>query len=200
MRAEGNASLPLRLVVSGGIGSGKSTVLRVLEDLGVDVIEADRVGHSVLEPGGGAFESVVSTWPEVVQAGRIDRGMLATIVFEDIGQLRTLESITHPQIAAEIQRQVDGLGFRDIAVELPLASDLLGDGWIRVVVDAPVETRRQRAAGRGFSDLDVSRRMSAQPTRHQWLTGADVVLDNSGSISDLESRVAALLDRLRSGA
>lgn len=200
MRAEGNASLPLRLVVSGGIGSGKSTVLRVLEDLGVDVIEADRVGHSVLEPGGGAFESVVSTWPEVVQAGRIDRGKLATIVFEDIGQLRTLESITHPQIAAEIQRQVDGLGFRDIAVELPLASDLLGDGWIRVVVDAPVETRRQRAAGRGFSDLDVSRRMSAQPTRHQWLTGADVVLDNSGSISDLESRVAALLDRLRSGA
>lgn len=200
MRAEGNASLPLRLVVSGGIGSGKSTVLRVLEDLGLKVIQADRVGHSVLEPGGGAFESVVSTWPEVVQAGRIDRGKLATIVFEDVGQLRKLESITHPQIAAEIQRQVDSLSCRDIAVELPLTSDLLGDAWIRVVVDAPVETRRQRAIGRGLSNHDVSRRMSAQPSRDEWLRGADVVLDNSGSISDLETRVAALLVRLRRSA
>lgn len=200
MRAEGNAILPLRLVVSGGIGSGKSTVLRVLEDLGVEVIEADRVGHSVLEPGGGAFESVVATWPEVVRAGRIDRAKLAAIVFEDVGQLRKLESITHPQVAAEIHRQINDLGSRDIAVELPLVSDLLGDGWIRIVVDAPVGVRRERATGRGLSDDDVSRRMSAQPTRHDWLVGADVVLDNSGTISDLEIRVATLLDCLRSGA
>lgn len=197
MRPEGNVSIPLRLIVSGGIGSGKSTVLEILAGLGMHVIEADRIGHAVLEPGGAAYGDVASMWPAVVQEGTIDRGSLATIVFNDIEQLRLLESVTHSHIAAEILGRVRAAADSDIAVELPLSSDLLGDGWTRIVVDAPAPDRRQRAIERGLGADDVSRRMDAQPSQGEWSAGADLVVDNSGSIEDLEESVVELVAKLR---
>jgi len=199
MRAESNATTPLRLIVSGGIGSGKSTVLSMMRGLGVEVIEADRIGHAVLEPGGGAFEGVVENWPTVVRNGKVDRGLLATIVFSDEEQLRTLEALTHPHIAAAIQERVDAAGNGDVAVELPLNSDLLGEGWTRIVVDAGEGERLRRAVERGLGAEDVSRRMAAQPARAEWVVGADFVVDNSGTMHALEQAVADLLATLRRG-
>ncbi len=199
MRPEGNASAPLRLVISGGIGSGKTTVLRILGTLGIQVIEADRIGHAVLEPDGAAFAEVAALWPGVVSEGRIDRPSLATIVFSDVEQLRRLESVTHPHIAAEIRNRVGALAEMDVAVEIPLDSDLLGAGWTRIVIDAPDADRGRRAVARGADPEDVSRRMTAQPDRDKWLAAAAVVVDNSGTIADLERNIEQMVVTLRAG-
>jgi dephospho-CoA kinase len=188
----------LRLVISGGIGSGKSTVASRLRALGAHVIEADLVGHEVLEPGGAAYESVTERWPSVVIGGVIDRGALAEIVFADVGQLRELEALTHPAIAAEIRRRVAGVETGVIAVELPVGSDLVGTGWVRVIVEAPVAVRLARSVARGQGEEDVRNRMDTQPSREEWRSGADYVIANDGTRAELMARVDELWAELMS--
>ncbi len=188
-----------RVVVSGGIGSGKSTVSRMMGDLGAVVIEADAVGHAVLEPEGAAFEAVRRRWPEVAAEGRIDRSRLAATVFADPTELEELERITHPAIGARIGELVAAAGERDVVVELPLHRDLLGPGWTRVVVDADPEMRARRAREAGWAAEDVHLRMEAQPTREEWLAGADYVLVNDGDLTGLRDRVEDLWRLLGAG-
>jgi dephospho-CoA kinase len=192
VRSDDNARRPLRVIVSGGIGSGKTTVTRLLGERGVVVIEADRIGHEILEPGGAAFDVVAGRWPEVVVSGRIERSRLAAIVFSDQEQLAELEAITHPLIGAEIARRVNEAEDRDVVVELPVADDRADSGWIRVVVDAPGAIRETRAVARGMARADVARRLAAQPGRNSWLSRADYVIDNRGSLTDLETQVDEL--------
>jgi dephospho-CoA kinase len=196
MTAEGNTRNPLRLVVTGGIGSGKSTVTEMMRHLGALVIDSDRIGHAVLEPGGAAYDAVAARWPMVVIDGRIDRGALAAIVFSDGGQLAELEQLTHPHIAAEIKRRVAAASGRDIVVELPVDADLVGPGWKRVVVDAPDAIRLHRSVRRGIGERDAANRMNSQPSRREWLAVGDVVLLNDGDLESLRERVRKLWDRL----
>jgi dephospho-CoA kinase len=185
------------VIVTGGIGSGKSVVLRVLRELGAVVIEADRIGREILEPGGAAYSAVVTRWPDVVVDGVIDRGRLAAIVFSDPDQLDELEAISHPLIAAEIAARVATVGDRDVVLELPIMSGLAGPGWYRIVIDAPRVTRLRRATERGMDARDVTRRMETQPSRREWLAAADAVIENRGSIAELEDRVCELWLRLQ---
>ena len=183
---------PLRLVVSGGIGSGKSTVTARLRDLGAVVIEADLLGHEVLEPGGAAFSAVAARWPSVVADGVIDRSALAEIVFADLDQLQELEALTHPAIGAEIRRRLDVAASLPVVLELPLVSDLAGTGWIRVVVDADEETRVDRSVARGNDEEDVRRRVAAQPPAEEWRDSADHVIQNDGTRAELMKAVDEL--------
>lgn len=200
MRAEGNAHQPLRLVVSGGIGSGKSTVLGLMKLLGAVVIEADRIGHQVLEPDGPAFAQVAARWPGVVDDGRINRRLLANIVFSDPEQLAELEAMTHPHIAATILRRAQEAGERTVAVELPVAADLLGPGWTKILVAAPEQVRVARAVERGAEVADVMRRTNSQPTDSEWAASADYVLPNTGTLEELEAAVVTLWTRLHGQA
>ena len=189
-----------RIVLSGGIGAGKSAVARSLEARGIPVIHADSIGHAVLEPEGEAFHAVAARWPEVLIDGHVDRSRLAQIVFEDPQALRQLESMTHPAIAARIHNMVAAEeGAELVVVELPLLLPLMGDGWTRVVVDAPVELRRQRLAERGMEIADVEARMAAQPSREDWAAAADFVLTNDGTLGELEQEVDRLLEWLKAG-
>ena len=186
-----------RVVLSGGIGAGKSAVARSIEARGIPVIHADTIGHAVLEPEGEAFHAVCAWWPEVLVDGHIDRFRLARIVFEDPQALRQLESMTHPAIAARIINLVAAEEEADlVVVELPLLLPILGDGWTRVVVDAPLEIRKQRLVGRGMDEADIEARMAAQPSPQEWTDAAEFVIDNSGLPEDLESEVDRLLDWL----
>lgn len=189
---------PIRIVVMGGIGAGKSTVGSLLGELGARVIDADRVGHEVLEPGGAAFPAVAERWPQVVIGGRIDRAVLASIVFSDLDQLAELEAITHPAIGRTIEARAAAAGERPVVVELPLMRRMLGAGWIWVVVDAPDEMRLARAVARGGDPEDVQRRMAAQPGRAEWLEGADHIITNDGDRDSLISRVRVVWDLVTS--
>ncbi len=186
-----------RLVICGGIGSGKSAVSARLASRGFVIVEADRLGHRVLQPGGEAFHAVELRWPQVVSGGRIDRGKLGGIVFSDGEALAELESLTHPHIRRRIVDAVSAAGARDVAVEIPLLADMVeGDGWIRVVVDAPRGVRRARLLQRGMDGREIDHRMSIQPSQRAWLDSAGYVLDNGGTMNDLDNAVDRMLAAL----
>jgi dephospho-CoA kinase len=189
------SSPPLRLVVGGGIGSGKTTVVRVLQRLGASVVIADEIGHRVLEPGGEAFNEVAAAWPQVVVEGRIDRNALAAIVFADPVELERLEALTHPAIAARLSAEVSAIE-GDVVVETPIPGVATGPGWVRLYIDVPGELRLRRAVARGGDPDDVRRRMAAQLHRRAWLQWADRVLVNEGTLEELEAAVRALWDEL----
>lgn len=189
MAVSGN---PVRVVVFGGIGSGKSTFAEMLGRLGATVIEADRIGHAILRPGGPAADAVARRWPAVVVDGVIDRGALAAVVFADREQLAELEDLTHPLIAAEVRRLAAAAGSDPVVVELPLVRDILGEGWIWVLVAAPREVRVERAVARGVAAEDVAARMDSQPGDEEWHAVADWVVTNVGSLAELAAAAAEL--------
>jgi len=184
-----------RWVLSGGLASGKSAVRRLLEESGVETIDADAIGHQVLELAGPAYESVAETWPAVATEGAIDRGALAEIVFNDPSELARLESITHPFIFEIIRRRVDGVDGPAV-VEIPVLGHGLGEDWGLMVVDCSDEVRLRRALERGMDEADARARMASQPSRTQWLAAADLVVPNHGSLDDLKSTVASLSGQL----
>ena len=185
-----------RWILSGGLASGKSHVRRLLDEAGMLTIDADRVGHEVLEPDGPAFAAVAERWPQVVSEGRIDRAALAAIVFADRDELGELESITHPYIFDTIHARMEG--YQGVAiVEMPLLGDGLGEGWSRIVVDSRDDVRLNRAIARGMSEEDVRARMAAQPSRGEWLAQADLVVPNHRSVEDLAETVGRLAVALR---
>jgi dephospho-CoA kinase len=180
-----------RWLLVGGIGSGKSMVRGLLAERGIRVIDADAVGHLVLDAE--ALPSVAERWPHVVLEGQVDRKLLADVVFDDPVELAALESITHPLIFGRIGAELEGFSGPAV-VEMPLlGSDL---GWPLIVVDAPDEVRVGRAVRRGMSKPDVLRRMQMQPSRGEWLAAAEIVIPNHGTPADLAVAVDLLIPHL----
>ena len=188
----------IRVVIGGGIGSGKSEVGRILAERGFEVLDADHVGHEVLVPGHPVATRVAARWPEAVVEGRIDRGRLGRIVFGDSSQLEELEALTHPAIRHAIERWGNEMGDRPAAVEVPIPADLIDETWVRVLVDAPIESRRERLRRRGMPDRDVDARMAAQPSREEWRSAAALVVDNGGTRESLDSEIDRLISYLAS--
>lgn len=183
-------------LLSGGIGSGKSAVRRILQALGVSAIDADSVGHEVLEPGGAAVEAVTEAWPSVVEEGIVDRRKLGKLVFNDPAALSRLEAITHPHIFAVIRERLEDLN-PPVVVEIPLLIDPFTGLWRRMVVDAPDLTRVERSVGRGMDREDVMARISSQPSRKEWLAAADLVIPNHGDLNQLEETVTKAIGTIR---
>lgn len=180
-------------IVTGGIGSGKSTIRQTLERLGADTIDADQVGHEVLEPGGGAYEAVAARWPSAVIDGRVDRPALARIVFEDPDALRELESMTHPAIGAEIARRIAASDRDTVVVEISVPVDLVGAGWCRTIVaDLADDVRRERLMARGMQEEDIDRRMANQPSRSGWRGRGMWIVSTAGSREDVAEKTGEL--------
>ena len=194
------ASRPVRIMVCGGIGSGKSAAGGLLAERGFTVIDADRVGHGLLEPGHPVAGRVAARWPKAAAGGRVNRSLLGGMVFADPEQLRELEAMTHPEIGRLIRERAARAGGSPAAVEVPVlrgVADVLSEeGWLRVVVDAPDEMRRARLAQRGMAEGDIELRMAAQPTREQWRAAADFLLPDRDSLRALEREVDGLLSWL----
>ena len=168
------------ILLSGGIGSGKSTAAALLAGWGAAIVSADAAGHRVLEPGHPVHDRVAGRWPQAVaEDGSIDRGRLGSIVFADPAELADLEAITHPAIGEVVAAEIAVRSEAPlVVVEVPLPGDRFGLGWPQVVVDAPDEVRIARLAERGMDPAEAVRRMAAQPARETYLAGADFVLDN----------------------
>lgn len=188
---------PLRLVIGGGIGSGKSQAGGLLVERGFAVLDADRVGHSILEGDHPVARRVAERWPAAVTGGTIDRRALARIVFHDRDQLAELEAITHPAIRDRITRWAQEAGSRPAAVEIPVLADLMDGSWLWVVIKTPLEVRRRRLRERGMSDRDIDARLASQPGLGEWLEAAHYVIGNDGTREDLGRALDDTLARIR---
>lgn len=189
----------LVVAVTGGIGAGKTTVTRLLAERGCCFVDADKVGHEVLLPGGGAYSSVIAAFGEEIldEDGSIDRRRLAARVFSDSESLARLEAATHPPIRTRIVRDLEDLEERGCAVtvmDVPLLDrgGLKGAVDLVIVVEAPVDVRVAREAARGNPEDDVRRRIAAQPAAEELRAGADFVIENSEDLAQLEETVAKL--------
>lgn len=186
---------PVRILLGGGIGAGKTSVCDVFAAHGFEVIVADAVGHSVLQPGGTAVDAVAEAWPTAVHDGIVDRARLARIVFTDPDELARLEAITHPEIGARIEDMLDDAP-GPVVVEVPVMSVLADREFVRVAVVADEDLRLARAVARGGDEADVRRRMASQPSDAEWRAWADVVVDNSGPWADTEQAVVDVISGL----
>ncbi len=184
--------------LTGGIGSGKSTVAAMLAARGAIVVDADRIAREVVEPGAPAFAAIVERFgPSVVGAdGRLDRARLAAIVFEDADARAALEAITHPAIQAEMARRVAAhAGAELVVMDVPLLKERRDPMAGVVVVDVPEEVAVRRLVDqRGFDEADARRRIAAQISRQERRAIADLIVDNSGDLAQLEAEVGRVWD------
>lgn len=187
--------------LTGGIGSGKSTVAHLLAELGARVIDADRIGHEVYAPATEGWRQVVAAFGDEVVAddGTIDRGRLGTIVFSNSDRLALLNRIVHPLIAEAVRRRL--AAWRAEGGDAPVVLDaavLIEAGWqslvdeVWVVVAAPELVMERMRARRGFSDDRLAARMRAQLSDADRRRHADVVIENSGPETDLRAQVERL--------
>ena len=190
----------LRTGLTGGIGSGKSEVSRRLAAHGAVVIDADVAARAVVAPGTPGLTRVVEAFGADIVGpdGALDRDRLGAIVFRDPASRTTLNAIVHPLVgqwmrAAE-RAAVDAAGGDLIIVhDVPLLAEnrRAGDFDLVIVVDVPPELQLERLVGqRGMSPDQARARMAAQASRPQRLAVADLVINNSGSLADLDHRVA----------
>ena len=193
MSAARHSRGPARVLLGGGIGCGKSLAGRRFAELGAVVVDSDKIGHTVVAPGGEAHVPVGRRWPIVMTEFGIDRERLGRIVFGSTAQLRELEAMTHPAIIkriAAIAEEVD-----DLVVEIPLILEIPG-AWTTVYVDASHDRCLRRAVDRGHDEESVRKRMAHQPHRCEWLAWADQTLDNNGTPEELVGRVDELWTEL----
>jgi dephospho-CoA kinase len=193
----------LRVGLSGGIGSGKSTVARRLAELGAVVIDADSLARDVVAPGSAGLAAVADRFGAGVVRpdGSLDRAALAAIVFADAGLRRDLEAITHPLIALETKRLLERTEQDAVVVhDVPLLVEKgMGAGYHLVaVVHADEATRVARLRGeRGLPEAEARRRIAAQASDAERRAAADVWLDNTGDRAALAASVDELWrDRL----
>jgi dephospho-CoA kinase len=193
----------LRVGLTGGIGSGKSEVSRRLAGLGAVVIDADTAAREVVEPGTEGLAEIVRVFGSGVlhPDGSLDRGRLGDMVFGSPELRARLNAIVHPRVAARMAEQESAAGPDAIVVhDVPLIAEnnLAGAYDVVVVVDAPPDTQAQRLGRyRGMSQEQATARMAAQASREQRLSIADIVIDNSGSLTELERQVGNLWPELR---
>ncbi|MBV9823766.1 MAG: dephospho-CoA kinase [Actinobacteria bacterium] len=197
----------LRIGLTGGIGSGKSTVGARLVELGAVLVDSDRLAREVVAVGKPGLAEVVERFgPEVLAAdGSLDRPRLGQLVFGDPAALADLNAIVHPLVRArseELTEAAAASGAAAVVQDIPLLVEGgLAPGFDAViVVEAPLELRLQRLAGRGMDEQTARARIAAQASDEQRREVADVLLDNSGSVEQLNAQVDAAWARLVGGS
>lgn len=188
----------LLIGLTGGMGAGKSTVARMLRERGAVVIDADAIAREVVEPGEPALARIAARFGEgVLDGDRLDRGALAEVVFDDARALADLEAITHPTIAARVERRI--ADHRDTDRVVVLDHPLLVEQGrhaevdVVVVVEAPVELRIERLAERrGVDEDDARARIARQTDDASRRAVADHVVVNDADQATLEQRVSRL--------
>ena len=193
----------LRVGLTGGIGSGKSEVARRLASYGAVVIDADAVAREVVEPGTPALAEIAEAFgPEVLRPdGSLDRDAMARLVFSDAALRAKLNSIVHPRVGermAALQQAAPADAVVVLDVPLLAENNLAGGFDVVVVVDAARHAQVDRLVRlRGMTKEEAESRIAAQASRHQRLAVADFVIDNSGSLAELDRQTGDLWATLR---
>jgi len=199
----------LRVGLTGGIATGKTTVVAMLRELGCRVLEADKIAHQTMEPGGAAYDEVVREFGRgiLTTEGLVDRRRLAAIVFVDPARLARLNAIVHPPVLEEQSRQLASIERADAhAIAVVEAALLIEAGFDRkldylVVTWSTPEQQLERltrsGAGRGLTVEQARQRMAAQMPNEEKRRRADEVIDCSGTIEHTRAQVIALLAKLK---
>ena len=187
----------MRVGLTGGVASGKSSVSSILRELGAVVIDADVLAREVVEPGTPGLAAVVARFgPEVLDGDRLDRARLGAIVFADPAARRDLERIIHPAVrdrAAELERAADPDAVVVHVIPLLVETGQQDDFDRVVVVDADPDTQLTRLHARdGLAEEAARARLAAQASREDRRSAADVVLTNDGSVIDLQRQIHSL--------
>lgn len=189
--------------LTGGIASGKSAVAALIAGLGVPVLDADQLSRRVVEPGLPAHGEIARRWPQVLLPdGRIDRARLGAVVFADHAQLAELSAIVVPRLLEEFRREarrLELLGHRFCVLEgatlFEEGLDPLFSGVL--VVSAPAQEQIARLAARnGYSEEQARQRLAAQMPLEEKLRRARWIVENTGSLAELEARVRELWARI----
>lgn len=195
-----------RIGLTGGIGSGKSTVAQMLADRGAVIIDADAISRQLMEPGSNVLDETVRAFgPEILTAdGRLDRAALASVIFENEAKRQELNSIVHPAVRAEAERQAAAAqanaGFSGVLVEdIPLLAETgqshRFDGV--VVVETALDERLRRLVDhRGMSRADALSRIKAQANDQERREIATWLIDNSHSLEETERQVEAVYGQI----
>ncbi len=201
-------SIPLVIGLTGGVGSGKSTVARIARAQGIAVVDADAIAREVAEPGGEAHEEIVALFGPGYQRtdGSLDRRALGQLVFSNEQSRRRLEALTHPHIVRRMWEQVQEYGLQGhcvVILDMPLLFEMHLDEhcdevW---VVWADVCQRIRRLVERdGLPEQEIRARMGAQLSLEMKRERADVLIDNSGSVCRTRAFVLGELERIKGSA
>jgi dephospho-CoA kinase len=192
--------------LTGGIASGKSTVAAILRRLGAAVINADELSREVVQPGQAAWKEIVETFgSDILQKDQsLDRKKLRTIVFHNPEARKKLEAIIHPRVrslAEQRMRELAAAGSSIIAYEVPLLFEAQIHLWLRpvILVACDPATQKQRLRQRDqLTDIEAQQHLDAQMALEDKRKLADYVIENTGSLEDLEQQVRAVLQKIQS--
>jgi dephospho-CoA kinase len=192
--------MPFCVGLTGGIGSGKSTVAELFRKLGADIIDTDAISHTLTQPGAPGYQATLASFgADCLQAdASLDRAKLRAIIFSNADAKSRLEAILHPMIRARVAEALTQAFAPYVILVVPLLIEIGGYGDLVhriLVVDCTEDEQLRRTMARSSLSADEVRAiMAAQTTRAHRLTAADDVVTNSGDPADLERQVA-LLDR-----
>lgn len=194
-----------KIGLTGGIGSGKSTVAKLLAEAGFKVVDADQIAREIMEPGSPVLDDVADAFgaDAIREDGTLDRGKLAGRAFVDKRATEKLNSITHPAIRAESERRfadAEAAGEPAVVYDMPLLVDIgmHRDMDLTVVVDVDADERvRRLVSSRGLDEADARARIAQQIDDDTRKAAADVIIDNNGAIDALRPQVDELIARLK---
>jgi dephospho-CoA kinase len=191
------------IILTGGIGSGKSTVGTILKELGAEVIDSDRLGREALDPGTPGFKETLEAFGQDILTvnGAIDRPKLSRIVFKNPEELLKLNRIIHPRVDGAVEERLlecKKQGIRAVFIEMAILAKAPfmeeADGvW---VVKAPQETILKRLQGRGVSKEDALARMANQPPVEERIKDKLTIIVNDGDKTVLKAKIKKLWDEL----
>lgn len=192
--------------LTGGIAAGKSEVARRLIELQIPVIDADKIGHEVLEAGGAAEQAVIGLFGEsILSRGIIDRDKISAIVFKDPEALKKLNATVHPAIRLEMGRRCAALAEQGAKYAVIEAALLAEDGKVSemfdglIVVTCPADIRvRRLVQDRGMSEQEAIRRVEAQTPPEKKEALADWLIHNAGDLASLTEQLEAIVGDLKS--
>lgn len=190
--------------LTGGIASGKSTVAKILRQLGAAIVDADMLSREVVAPGHDGWNEIVATFgSEVLQADQnLDRQKLRTLIFNNPDARKQLEAIIHPRVRALAEQRIrehGEAGYAVVVYEVPLLFEGDLQQWLRpvILVACNVDTQRQRLQQRdGLDAAAAQKHIDAQMSLEKKRRLADYVIENDGSLADLESQVRAVLAKI----
>jgi dephospho-CoA kinase len=191
--------------LTGGIASGKSTVAKILTELGAANVDADMLSREVVAPGHDGWKEIVATFGrDVLQADQnLDRQKLRTLIFNNPDARKQLEAIIHPRVRALAERRIrehGEAGYSVVVYEVPLLFEGNLQEWLRpvILVASNVDIQRQRLQRRdGLDATAAQKHIDAQMSLEDKRKLADYVIENDGSLADLESQVRAVLAKIQ---